>query len=260
MPPQKPVVPELSLQALPGLPMVAEGDDLVHLISDSLSAAKMTLCDGDIVVIAQKIVSKIEGRMVDLRDVVPSASALALAEECGKDARIVELILSEAVGIVRHKEGVIIARNRQGLVLANAGIDASNVPQQGNSENVLLLPKDPDGSADRIRFGLEAVGAARIAVIITDSLGRAWREGTLGTAIGVSGLSALVDLRGDLDLYGRELKVSQIGLADACAAAAEILMGEGDQAQPVVLLRGVAMPGTGSARDLIRPKELDLFR
>ena len=240
--------------------MVAEGDDLVHLIFDSLSVAKISLRDGDVVVIAQKIVSKAEGRMVDLRDVIPSAPAQALAQECDKDARIVELILSEAAEIVRHKGGVIIARNHQGLVLANAGIDASNVPPPGDREHVLLLPKDPDGSADRIRLGLEAAGAATIAVIITDSLGRAWREGTVGTAIGVSGLSALVDLRGDLDLYGRELQVSQIGLADACAAAAEILMGEGDQAQPVVLLRGVAMLGSGSARDLVRPKELDLFR
>jgi len=250
----------MSLQALPAIPMIGVGDDLVAIILDSLEVADTKLRDGDVLVIAQKIISKAEGRMIDLRDVTPSTRATELAEECGKDPRVIELILGESSEIVRHREGVIIVRNKQGLVLANAGIDASNVPQQDDSENVLLLPENPDRSAESIRVALEAAVSKRLAVIITDSLGRAWREGTVGTAIGVSGLSALVDLRGDLDLFGRELQVSQIGLADSCAAAAEILMGEGAQARPVVLVRGVGMPGAGSAQDLIRSKELDLFR
>ena len=248
-------VSQLAFKVIPGLPLVEEGDDLVELIMRAAADCGAALDDGDVLVVAQKIVSKAEGRLRDLRDITPSSAALDLARVTAKDPRLVELILSESIDIVRHREGLIITRTRQGLVMANAGIDASNVPQSEGTETVLLLPVDADASAARIRAQIKGRTGAQAAVIISDSLGRPWREGTLGTAIGVSGLTALADLRGNVDLFGRELRVSQVATADALAATATLLMGEGDEGQPVVVVSGLAQQSEGTARDLVRPVE-----
>ena len=253
-------VSQLALKVIPGLPLVEQGDDLVDLVLRAAGACGETLQEGDVLVLAQKIVSKAEGRLRDLQDITPSRAALELAEVTDKDPRLVELILSESSEVVRQREGLIITRTRQGLVMANAGIDASNVPQSGDSEHVLLLPVDADASAARLREHFKSRTGAQLAVIISDSLGRPWREGTVGTAIGVSGLTALADLRGNIDLFGRELRVSQVGTADALAATATLLMGEGNEGQPVVLVRGFPDQTEGAASDLVRPVEHDLFR
>ncbi len=251
---------QLTLSVVPGLPLIKEGDALVELLLHAIGAAGDVLRDGDVLVLAQKIVSKAEGRIRDLQEVVPSNTAQELAVVTGKDPRLIELILSESTEVVRRRQGLIITRTRQGLVMANAGIDVSNVAQSQGSECVLLLPVDADASAARIREQIENHAGVRTAVIISDSLGRPWREGTVGTAIGVSGLTALADLRGNVDLFGRELQVSQAANADALAAAATLLMGEGDEGQPLVLVRGFSSEAEGTASDLVRPLEHDLFR
>jgi coenzyme F420-0:L-glutamate ligase / coenzyme F420-1:gamma-L-glutamate ligase len=216
-----------------------------------------------VLVLAQKIVSKAEGRQVALDSVTPSAHALELSKETGKDARFVELILNEATEIVRVRSNLIIVRHRLGLVLANAGIDQSNVGDgegYGKEQQVLLLPLDPDASAAGLREAIFAATRARIAVIIIDSLGRAWRLGTVGTAIGVAGIPALLDLRGTADLNGRPLQASDLGLADEIAAAASLAMGQAGEGMPMVLIRGLPSFGNeGKAADLIRPAKMDLF-
>ena len=253
--------PPLTLTALPGMPLVRPGDDLVADILKSLKQAALVLVDGDILVIAQKIVSKSEGRTVRLEDVQPSQRAHELAEVTGKDPRLVELMLSEAREIVRHRPGVIIAENRQGVVLANVGIDHSNVEADGDAEQVLLLPVDPDASAASIHKALQEQTQVNIAVLINDSLGRAWRNGTVGTALGVSGLPALLDLRGLPDLFGKPLQVSEQALADELSSAASLLQGQAAEGRPVVLIRGYAASAPPTpATALIRPKEKDLFR
>ncbi|GAA4353657.1 coenzyme F420-0:L-glutamate ligase [Variovorax defluvii] len=251
---------ELRLRALPGLPEIGPGADLCTLILDGLAACSETLQSGDVLVLAQKIVSKAEGRLIDLRDVAPSAQAHALAAKAGKDPRLVELILRESHEVLRCRPGVIIVEHRLGFVMANAGIDQSNVEQHGDGM-ALLLPLDPDASCAALRQQLSARAAATPAVVIIDSHGRAWRQGTVGVAIGVSGLPALQDLRGQPDRHGRPLEVTEVGLADELAAAASLLMGQAREGRPVVLARGVpGVPGTGCARDLVRPRALDLFR
>ena len=201
--PANPQPVSLTLTALSGIPLVRPGDDLVALIIQSLKQMKMILMEGDILVIAQKIISKSEGRYVRIAEVTPSEQAYSLAESTEKDPQIVELITLESREIVRHRTGVIVAENRQGVVLANAGIDYSNVETDGNTEQVLLLPVDPDASAENIRKELHQETKVNVAVIINDSLGRAWRNGTIGTALGVSGLPSLLDLRGKPDLFGK---------------------------------------------------------
>jgi coenzyme F420-0:L-glutamate ligase/coenzyme F420-1:gamma-L-glutamate ligase len=224
-----------------------------------LSASGLNLQRGDIIVIAQKIVSKAEGRQVDLRTVTPSELARKLAAEVDKDPRLVELILRESSEVVRYRKGVLVVAHRRGYVLANAGIDASNVA--GDDECVLLLPDDCNRSCRDIRARLAAHTAISPGVLIIDSLGRAWRNGTTGVALGAAGLPALLDLRGKPDLFGRKLKSTQVALADEIAAAASLLMGQADQATPVVLLRGLDLPdAAGSADDLLRDRALDLFR
>lgn len=251
---------ELSVRALPGVPMVRAGDDLAVLIADALDAAGMALRAGDVLVIAQKIVSKAEDRLVRLADVTPSADAVDIAAKVEKDARLVELILGETDEVVRTRPGVLIVRDKRGLVLANAGIDQSNV-DHGEGEVALLLPVDPDASARVIATGLADITGIEPAVVIVDSLGRAWRMGTAGIAIGVHGLPALLDLRGRPDLHGRALQTSELGLADEIAAAGSLLMGQAAEGSPVVLLRGLpAMARGGAARDLVRPAHMDLFR
>ena len=251
----------LSLTALSGIPLVRPGDDLVEYILKGLRSEKLYLTDGDILVIAQKVVSKAEGRYVRLDNVQPSTRAQQLAEAAGKDPRLVELILSESREILRYRPGVIIVVNRQGLVLANAGIDHSNVERDGDVEQVLLLPADPDASAACICNDLREQTQVSVAVIINDSIGRAWRNGTTGTAIGVAGLPALLDLRGHPDLFGEPLRVSEEAVADELAAAASLLQGQSAEGRPVVLIRGYAPSALPSpASSLIRPKAKDLFR
>jgi coenzyme F420-0:L-glutamate ligase/coenzyme F420-1:gamma-L-glutamate ligase len=251
----------LELIALGGIPLVVPGEDLARTIATAIAAGGLGLIDGDVVVIAQKIVSKAEGRLVRLADVEPSQRAIDLAREAAKDPRVVQLILAESREVLRCRPGAIIVEDRRGLVLANAGIDASNVRHPDGSEAVLLLPEDPDASAALIRARLEAASGRAIGVVINDSIGRAWRNGTVGTAIGVSGLPALLDLRGAPDLFGRRLQTTELGLADELAAAASLLMGQADEGCPAVLARGLPYARReGKAGDLQRPRSMDLFR
>jgi len=251
----------IQLVAVPGLPPVAPGDDLTGLILDRLAVAGLALHQGDVVVIAQKIVSKAEGRIVDLATVVPSQRAEALAREVAKDPRLVELILSESRRIVRAVKDVLIVEHRLGLVMANAGIDQSNVADPGGRELALLLPVDPDASAARLREELQARSGCDVGVIINDSFGRPWRLGVTGVAIGCAGVAALVDLRGEPDLFGRLLEVTVVAQADEIAAAASLLMGQAAEGCPVVLVRGLPdrrphLPASA----MLRPPEGDLFR
>ena len=246
--------------AVPGIPMVEPGDNLAEHILNALQSAAETLTDGDIVCIAQKIVSKAENRLVNLADVKPGNTATALAQETDKDPRLVELILSESDEVLRKKPGVLIVRHKLGIVGANAGIDQSNVDQQGG-EVALLLPIDPDHSARQLRHALmEATGKA-LAVVITDSHNRPWRLGTVGTAIGCAGFMALDDHRGGVDMYGRELKVTLINRADAIATAATLVMGETTEALPLAIVRGFPADTLHqNATDIVRPLAEDLFR
>ena len=249
----------LELVALSGIPMVREGDDIAALIVAALGSRELRL--GDVVVVAQKIVSKAEGRTVDLATVVPTAEAEELAAEVGKDPRLVQVILGESTRVVRSRPNLIIVQHRLGFVMANAGIDQSNVAAADGVHRVLLLPRDPDGSAEAIRGRLEEHYGARIGVIISDSFGRAWRRGTCGIAIGAAGLPSLIDLRGQPDLFGRILEVSIIGYADEIAAAASLLQGQAAEAQPIVLVRGLDWSAPiAPAAELVRPLEEDLFR
>lgn len=236
-----------------GVPQVAAGDDLATLV-----LAAHTPEDGDIVVLAQKIVSKAEGRLVPLDTVTPSPRAVELAAECDKDPRLVELVLSETDEVMRVRKGVLIVRHRLGLVLANAGIDQSNIDHARPA--ALLLPRDPDASAAALRDALRARAGTDVAVLVIDSLGRAWRNGTTGTAIGAAGLPALLDLRGTPDIYGRRLETSELGLADEIAAAASLAMGQAGEGRPLAVVRGVPYARReGNAAELVRPRALDLF-
>ncbi len=248
----------MTLTALPGIPLVKPGDDLAGLILVAAERAGLAFHSGDLIVVAQKVVSKAEGRHVDLTQVTPSAEALKLAEESEKDPRLVEVILSEAKQVLRVRLGLIIVEHRLGFVCANAGVDHSNVEGE---DVVLMLPVDPEASAQRIRLALEEASGARLGVLIIDSHGRAWRMGTEGVAIGLSGLPGLLDLRGRPDLFGDPLQVTQVGLADEVAAAASILMGQADEGRPVIHLRGLPYPlREGSISEILRPQEEDLFR
>ena len=252
---------ELRLIALRNIPLVSQGDDLVTLILRALQESGEQLYDDDVLVIAQKIVSKSEGRVRQLAEVKPSPQAISLARETGKDARLIELILEEAAEVRRHGPDLVIVEHNLGFVMANAGIDQSNVSQVPGNETVLLLPRDPDASCAAVRLRLREQTGVDVGVIINDSHGRAWRNGTVGVALGVAGLPGLLDLRGVGDLYGRHLRSTDIGLADEIASAASLLMGQASEGNPVVLIRGVPYPRReGSARELVRPKERDLFR
>lgn len=250
----------LALTALGGVPLVEAGDDLSNLILQGLAASREQLQEGDVVILAQKVVSKAEGRTVDLRNVHPSIRAIGLAREAGKDPRIVQLILDESTEVLRAHRGVIIVEHRLGFVAANAGIDQSNVRQDGG-DRALLLPKDPDGTCKAIRQALGERTGMDVAVLIIDSIGRAWRNGTIGTAIGVSGIPGLLDMRGQPDLFGRQLQTTEVGMADELAAAASLIMGQSCEGRPIVLARGVPYARRdGNARELLRSKQMDLFR
>ncbi len=251
---------QVTLTTLPDIPLVQPGDDLVAIVLAGVAAAGLTLHNGDIVALAQKIVSKAEGQIVDLKTVTPSPAALAWAVETDKDPRLVELVLQESTEVMRAHIGVMIVRHRLGHVGANAGIDQSNVAPEAD-ELALLLPKDPDASAARLRAGIRERTGCNVGVIINDSIGRPWRIGNLGLAIGSAGIMALEDRRGDVDMFGRELKITLIPRADNLAAAASLLMGEAAEASPIVVIRG--LPEEHSEQTsavLVRPKDKDLFR
>jgi coenzyme F420-0:L-glutamate ligase/coenzyme F420-1:gamma-L-glutamate ligase len=240
---------------------VREGDDLGALILGGLGGRNAALTEGDVLVVAQKIVSKAEGRVVALDSVQPSDRARDLADQADKDPRLVELILREAREILRVRPGLIIVEDRRGFVCANAGIDRSNVTQNSDAECVALLPADPDASARRLRRRIHELTSAWIGVIINDSHGRAFRDGTVGVSIGLAGVPALHDRRGDADLTGYVLEHTVIGIADEIAAAASLLMGPAAEGVPAVLVQGLVLPqGDGKATDIQRPRERDLFR
>jgi coenzyme F420-0:L-glutamate ligase / coenzyme F420-1:gamma-L-glutamate ligase len=251
----------LEVIALQGLPLIRAGDDLAEVIASALERNRVALRAKDALVVAQKIVSKAEARIVDLATVKPSARAIALAAEVDKDPRVVEVILSESVRVVRARRGLMIVEHKLGFIMANGGVDQSNVAPADGSTRVLLLPENPDGSAEALRRRLKARTGVDVAIIINDSFGRPWRKGTAGVAIGVSGLPALIDLRGRPDLFGRTLEVSVIGFADEVAAAASLLMGQADEARPAVLVRGLSWSAPEStAASLVRSPDEDLFR
>lgn len=256
---------QITIQALDKIPMIVPGDDLAMVISQGLIETGLSLREGDVLVLAQKIVSKAEGRIVDLCSVTPGSKALELAKACDKDPRYIEMILSESATILRQVSGVLITQHKRGWVMANAGIDASNVSSKNGEENILLLPVNPDQTCAQLRKTLIAKHKVNIGVIISDSFGRPWRLGTTGVAIGAAGVPSLWDRRGDLDLYGRELKVSQQAVGDELATAASILQGQANEAQPIVLIRGLDFGARSSAinrpaSDLIRDISEDLFR
>ncbi len=253
----------LTLTPLHHIPLIRQGDDLADIVVNVLEKNDIATQDNDILVFAQKIVSKAEGRLVNLVTVTPSPRALELAQQTEKDPRLVELILQESNEVLRTRIGTIIVEHKLGFVCANAGIDHSNVAGVGDSteEWVLLLPKEPDHSAERIRSGIQFKTGKKIGILIIDSHGRAWRNGTVGVAIGVAGLPALLDLRGKPDLFDFTLRITQVGAADELAAAASLVMGQAAEGTPVVHVRGFPYPlREGSLVELIRPKDQDLFR
>ncbi|MFL5265698.1 MAG: coenzyme F420-0:L-glutamate ligase [Stellaceae bacterium] len=251
----------VTLLPLRGIKLVEPGDDLGAITVAAFTANGIVPQTGDVLAVAQKIVSKAEGRYVDVTTVSPSERAVELARELDKDPRFVEVVLSESKRVVRHRPGLLIVEHRLGFVMANAGIDHSNLPEQAGAERVLLLPEDPDGSARALQEHLAGACGARLAVIIADSFGRPWRKGTVGIALGAAGLPALIDLRGRPDLFGRALLVTETGFADEIAAAAGLLMGQADEAVPMVLMRGLSWSAPEvSAAALVRPAEHDLFR
>jgi len=252
---------DLSLIALRDFPLIAAGADLATLTAEALARTGLRLHPADVLVFAQKVISKAEGRRVDLASVIPGERALELAQIVRKDPRLVELVLRESRRVVRSAKDVLIVEHRLGLIMANAGIDQSNVAEPGGGEFALLLPEDPDASAAHLRERLHAITGVRPGVLISDSFGRPWRNGTVGVAIGCAGLAATLDLRGARDLFGRALRVTVVGHADEIAAAASILMGQADEGRPVILVRGLAAHAPHQpAATLIRPQQEDLFR
>ena len=252
---------QLTITGLSGVPMVQPGDDLAALTLAAFAATGLAPQDGDALVVAQKIVSKSEGRIVDVATVEPSDRAIALGAETGKDPRFVEIVLSESRRIVRHRPNLIVVEHRLGFVMANAGIDHSNVAPEDGTERVLLLPLDPDASALALQQQLTARTGKRIAVIISDSFGRPWRRGTVGIALGAAGLPSVIDWRGQPDLFGRNLEVTETGFADEIAAAASIVQGQAAEATPIVVVRGLSWTAPEApAAAIVRPPEHDLFR
>jgi coenzyme F420-0:L-glutamate ligase / coenzyme F420-1:gamma-L-glutamate ligase len=253
--------PQLTIAALTGVPLVRPGEDLAQILIAALGAQAIVPRRRDVLVVTQKVVSKAEGRYVDLAALVPSERAHKLAAVTNKDPRLVEAILSQSEEVIRASANVLIVATRQGLVLANAGIDQSNLDRGDHGRRVLLLPENPDLSARRIKERIDAEFASEIAVIISDSVGRAWRLGTVGLAIGAAGLPALWDRRGERDLAGRPLEVTEVAFADAIAAAAVLVMGEAAEGHPAALVRGLDWSAQErAAAAMIRPKAMDLFR
>lgn len=253
----------LTLTPLPGIALIQPGDDLAQIILEGLRRAEIVLQDGDILVVAQKIVSKSEGRLVNLATVQPGAPARLLARQAAKDPRLVELNLRESAAVLRIRPGTMIVEHRLGFICANAGIDHSNVAGEGDEKEewVLLLPEDPDASARSLRQKLEDASGVRLGVMIIDSHGRAWRLGTVGVTIGLAGVPGVVDLRGQTDLFGYKLRISEVGAADELAAAASLVMGQAAERTPVVHARGFPYPlREATLKEMLRPKDQDLFR
>ena len=246
--------------AVPGLPLINPGDDLAALIVEALRAAQFNLAPDDVVVVAQKVVSKAENRYVELKHLQPSAQARDLAGKTGKDARYIEAVLSESSEVVRYRPNVLIMAHRLGFVMANAGVDQSNVGPEGD-ERVLLLPLAPDESAAGLKAQLDREFEIELGIIINDSFGRPWRNGVVGVALGAAGVPALRNMVGAPDIYGRKMRVTEVAVADEIAAAASLLMGQGDERIPAVLVRGVAHRAECvPASALVRPKVMDMFR
>jgi coenzyme F420-0:L-glutamate ligase/coenzyme F420-1:gamma-L-glutamate ligase len=251
----------LELIPLQRFPLVEPGDDLVQLIVDALSDNALVMEEGDVLVVAQKIVSKAENRYARLADVNVSAEAVALAARADKDPRQVQLILQESREVLRVRPGVIIVEHRNGYVHANAGIDKSNILRDADDPRVLLLPIDPDASALALRRGLEECTGIAPQVIINDSMGRAWRNGTVGLAIGTAGLQPLNNQIGELDMFGNVLEVTEPAVADELAAGASLVMGQAAEACPVVLARGACLkPAEVGSGELLRDRSIDMFR
>jgi len=241
-------------------PLVEPGDSLPRLILETLQLEQIPPQQGDLLVLAQKIISKSEGRYVDLPGISPTEEAVRLARTCDKDPRLVQLILDESSEVLRCVPGVIIVRHRLGFVLANAGIDHSNIAGSDDGERVLLLPENPDRSAEQLKEQLEQATGLDLAVLINDSFGRPWRLGTTGVCIGCAGIASLWDQRGDSDLFGQELGVTQVAVGDELATAASVLMGQANEARPLVLVRGLEFPREpAAAHHLLRPAGEDLF-
>jgi coenzyme F420-0:L-glutamate ligase / coenzyme F420-1:gamma-L-glutamate ligase len=255
------MISQLTIKALAGIKLVEPGDDLGAITVEAFAANRLAPEPGDVLVVAQKVVSKAEGRYVDLASVEPSERTIALAAEVDKDPRFVEVVLGESKRVVRRRPGLLIVEHRLGFVMANAGIDHSNIPTDDGVDRVLLLPRDPDGSAAGLRQRIIEAFGVPIGVVISDSFGRAWRKGTVGIALGAAGLPAVVDLRGRPDLFGRELLVTETGFADEIAAAAGLVMGQAAEALPMVLVRGLSWSAPEApAAALVRPAKHDLFR
>ena len=252
---------QLTVTALDGIPRVRPGDDLARLLVTALEQNELAPRAQDILVVTQKIVSKAEGRYLELATVEPSSRAREIAAITRKDVYLVEAILSQATAVLRVAPNVLIVATAHGLVLANAGIDQSNLEAGDHGRRVLLLPEHPDHSAQRLKERIDAHFKADIGIVISDSAGRAWRLGTTGLAIGAAGVPALLDRRGEIDMAGRPLEVTEVGFADAVAAAAVLVMGEAAEARPAALVRGLGWSAAARpAADLVRPKAQDLFR
>lgn len=252
----------MHLFAVPGLPSIRSGDDVAALIVDRLAAAGERLQAGDILVIAQKIVSKAEGRLVRLADVAPGARAEEIAAAVGKEPRVIQVVLDDSKEVLRVRRGLLVVEQRSGWVCANAGVDRSNVQPGDESDYLALLPEDADASAEAIRARMAELTGVAPAVIINDSHGRAWRIGTVGTAIGCAGLPPIWDQRGLHDLFGYELVSSEECIADELAAAASLLMGQSDEGRPVIVIRGYVPPSLppAPAQTIQRPAAMDAFR
>src|ERR1051325_6587543 len=251
----------LTIMGLARVPVGKPGDDLAAITLAACENTGIALQHNDVIVVAQKIVSKSEGRFVEVASVTPSERAIALAAETEKDPRFVEIVLSESRRIVRHRPNLIVAEHRLGFVMANAGIDHSNVAPDDGSERVLLLPLDPAAPALALQQQLAARTKKRLAIIISDSFGRPWRRGTVGIALGAAGLPSVIDWRGQPDLFGRKLEVTETGFADEIAAAASLVQGQADEATPIVLVRGLSWSAPDApGLALVRPAEHDLFR
>ena len=253
----------LTLTPLQNIPLIRRDDNLADIVVNALQENHVSIEDNDILVFAQKIISKAEGRTVNLTTITPSPRAIELAKQTEKDARVVELILQESNEVLRVRVGAIIVEHKLGFVCANAGIDHSNVAGMGDAaeEWVLLLPQNPDHSAEKMREAIHSKTGKQVGILIIDSHGRAWRNGTVGVAIGIAGIPGLEDLRGKPDLFGYTLQVTQVGVADELAAAASLMMGQAAEGTPVVHVRGFPYPlRESTTKELIRPKEQDLFR
>ena len=251
----------LELLAIENIPLIEPGDDLVSILIQTIKEEKIKLRRGDILVIAQKVVSKSENRYAFLNDVTPSSEAIRIAKNSDKDPKLVQLILNESVKVIRQGRGVIVVENKLGFIHANAGIDKSNIESDTDNPKVLLLPKDPDNSALKIKEEIFRQTELKVGIIINDSSGRAWRKGIVGIAIGSSGVEVLLNLRGQKDLYGNTLEITEVGRVDEIASAASLLMGQANEGLPVIIVRGIPETSkVNNVKSILRDKSEDLFR